>query len=476
MKTFQDFQAVGQNEQARMAFILDAITEHKASVMYRTAADADQYYRHLNPTIMRYEKLVRDVFGKEHIDTFAPNHKIPCRYYYYFINQTVMFLLSNGVSFSKPKTKEALGGSGFDMVVQELAIKAMNAGVAFGFLNVDHVEVMPFYGGPGEVSFVPLYDEENGALSAGIRYWQLDPDKPLRCTLFEMDGLTEYEKPKNGEMAVKQEKRPYKLKIGVSEASGMEILGGDNWTQLPVVPLWNTNKQSELIGGKSTLDSYDLMLSDLVNNVSEGNLIYWVIQNADGMNEADDQAFVERLKTIRVAHTNDNQQISPVTLEAPYQANEMSLERLRKQLFEDYMALDVQNIAGGAATATQIEAAYEPMNIKSGLLESQVTKFILGLLKLLGIDDAPTYQRDMIVNKAEEVQTVLQCASYLSDEYTLTKLLTILGDIDVAREVKKQRLIEDTERYTTKKKEAENKPTGSQDEEEQEEENNPEAE
>ena len=263
MKTFQDWQAANKTEQSCMSFILNAIGEHKASSAYLIAADADQYYRHLNPTIMRYEKLIHDVFGQEHIDTFAPNHKIPCRYYFYFVNQTVTYLLSNGIRFKNKKTKDALGGAAFDGVVMDLTTKALNAGVSFGFLNVDHVEVMPFYGGPGEVSFVPLYDEENGALTAGIRYWQLGENKPLRCTMFEVDGMTEYEKPKDGNMYVKSEKRPYKLKIRQSEASGIEIFGGDNWSTLPIVPLWNTNKQSELVGGKSTLDSYDLMLSDL---------------------------------------------------------------------------------------------------------------------------------------------------------------------------------------------------------------------
>lgn len=447
MKTYQDLLKVGESEQERIQFILAAIRDHESSEAYRIAADADQYYRHLNPTIMRYEKIVFDVFGRANIDAIAPNHKIPCRYYYYFINQTVMTLLSNGVTFSGKKTKDALGGASFDKVVQDMAVAAMNAGVAFGFLNVDHVEVIPLC---GEVSFVPLYDEENGALMAGIRYWQIAPNKPLRCTLFEVAGMTSYEKPKDGEMVKTKELRPYKIKVGKSEASGEEIFGGENWATLPVVPLFNTNKQSELVGGKNTLDSYDLMLSALVNNVSEGNMIYWLIQNADGMNDADDQAFIERLKTIHVAHASDNQTVSPVTVEAPFQANETSLERLRQQLFEDFMAFDSKNVADGAATATQIRAAYEAMNIKIGLLESQVTKFILGLLDLLGIDDAPTYQPDRIVNKEEEIGTTLQCAEYLPDEYMVKKLLTIMGDIDAVDEVMKQRLKEDVDRYKKK--------------------------
>lgn len=447
MLTFQDLQDVGSSERERMDFIQLAINQHESSNLVHMAADAELYYRHMNPTIMRAEKIMYDVLGRAKIDPTRANHKIPCRYYYYFVNQAVMYLLGNGISFKDEKTKDLLGGVMFDHVVQSIAIHAMNAGQAFGFLNVDHVEVLPVVGGNGEVSFVPLYDEENGALMAGIRYWKIDDNKPLRATLFEADGYTEYIKRKGEDMEPMTNKTPYKLKISVSEATGTEILSGENWATLPIVPMFNTNRQSELVGGKSTLDSYDLMLSQLVNNVDDGALLYWIIQNADGMNPADDQEFIDRLKTIHVAHTNDGQAITPQTIDVPFQASEASLERLRNQLFDDFMALDVKNIASGAATATQIEAAYEPMNIKSSLLEKQVTAFVMGLLKLIGVDDAPSYTRDTIVNKAEEVQTVLSAAAQLSDEYVTKKVLTILGDVDQIDEVWSQIISEDVGRF-----------------------------
>ena len=447
MKTYQDLLAVGEREADRMAFIQQVIQQHEGSELFRIAKDANLYFRGLNPTIMNAEKIMYDALGRAQLDPIAANHKIPCRYYYYFISQTVMYLLANGISFKDSKTKDKLGGAQFDHIVQMIAIKALNAGAAFGFLNVDHVEVLPICGTDGEVSFAPLYDEENGALMGGVRYWQIDNTKPLRATLFEPDGFTEYIKERSEDMKILYKKRPYKLKIGASDVSGEEILDGENWETLPIVPLFNVNRQSELVGRKATLDAYDLMLSQLVNNVSDGALIYWIIQNADGMNAADDQAFLDRLKTIHVAHTDDGQSITPQQVDVPFQASETSLERLRGQLFDDFMALDVKNIASGAATATQIEAAYEPMNIKASMLETCVTTFVKGLLKLLGVDDDPSYQRDTIVNKNEEIQNILQSADYLSDEYMTKKLLTILGDIDAVEEVMKQRLKEDVDRY-----------------------------
>lgn len=449
MKTYNDLVAVGESESARTDFIRQAINEHKTSGLYRTARDAEMYYRHLNPTIMRAQKVVYDLLGRAQPDMYSANHKIPSRFYFYFITQAVQFLLGNGVSFNDESTKEKLGAD-FDNVIQQIATKALNGGVAFGFWNADHVEVFSVAGGDDEPAFVPLYDEENGALRSGIRYWQITPDKPLRATLYEEDGYTEYIQRKGADMLVLQEKRDYLQVVEQAEVTGTMIYNGGNYKGFPIVPLFNVNKQSEIVGTRETLDSYDLMLSTMINNVDEGNLIYWIIKNADGMTDLDDVKFIQRLKTIHVAHADSDEggaEVEDHKIEAPFQANETALERLRSQLFDDFMALDVKSIAGGAVTATQIKAAYEPLNQKTDLFEYQVTDFISRLLALVGIDDKPTYTRSMIVNKSEEVQNVLSAAEYLSEDYITKKVLEVMGDIDKADEVIANRINEDMSRF-----------------------------
>ena len=448
MKTYQDLINVGMDEEDRMNFLMKVISDHMNSEGYRIAADADLYYRHMNPTIMRAQKIVYNLLGQAVRDDYSANNKIPCRYYFYFITQAVQFLLGNGISFNEEATAKKLG-TGFDRAVQRIATKAMNGGVAYGFWNVDHLEVFGISGTDGEPAFAPLYDEENGALRAGVRYWQVDNTKPLRLTLYEEDGFTEYIKRKNEEMQVLQEKRDYIQIIEKSEISGTTIYNGGNYPGFPIVPLFNVNKQSELVGNKETIDAYDLMASALVNNVDEGNLIYWVLKNCGGMDDLDDAKFVERLKTLHVAHADgdDGSQIEAHTIEAPFAANETALERLRSQLFDDFMALDVKEIAGGATTATQIEAAYEPLNAKADLFEFQVTEFIEGILRLLNIDDVPTYTRSMIVNQTEMIQNVLSAAASLSEEYVTKKILEVLGDADKIEDVLAQKVDEDMGRY-----------------------------
>lgn len=448
MKTYQDLVKLGEDEGARKDFILQVINEHKSSAGYHTAADAELYYRHLNPTIMRAQKIVYNLLGQAVPDVWSANNKIPSRYYFYFVTQGVQFLLGNGVSFGDDKTKEKLGDN-FDSVVQKAATAAMNGGVSFGFWNNDHLEQFSV------LEFAPLYDEEDGALKAGVRFWQVDPSKPLRATLYEMDGLTEYIKRKSEDITVMQEKRAYVQIVASSEASGTEILDGKNYPGFPIVPLFNINRQSELVGSRETLDAYDLMASALVNNIDDANLIYWVIRNAGGMDDIDDQKFVQRLKTIHVAHLEGDEEVDQHQVEVPFQASEVALARLRSQLFDDFMALDVKEIAAGAVTATQIKAAYEPLNAKTDLFEYQVTEFIRGILELIGIDDMPSYTRSMIVNQQEAIQNVVQAAAYLSADYVTSKIMETLGDIDKVDEVIGQRTLEDMSRFSSMPEEME---------------------
>lgn len=77
--------------------------------------------------------------------------------------------------------------------------------------------------------FVPLHDEEDGALKAGIRFWQIAPDKPLRMTLYELDGYPEYIRRKSKNIEVLKPKRMYKLAVRGNDINSTEIYDGENY-------------------------------------------------------------------------------------------------------------------------------------------------------------------------------------------------------------------------------------------------------
>ena len=436
MKTYQDFLKVGENEQDRMRFIKACIEEHKSSPEYKTALDAEMYDKQRNVTITQYQKLLYTIAGETVPDNYSANYKLCSNFFNRLTTQRNQFLLGNGVSFGKPDTKERLGKM-FDQKMIELGHDAQKGGVSFGFWNLDHLEVFSL------TEFKPLYDEENGALMVGIRFWQIDDSKPLRVTLYEPEGVTDYIYDKEHPTGMIMEdgaRRSYKnIKKGTA-VDGTYIYDGENYESLPIIPLFNVQKQSDLVGMRPNVDCYDLIMSGFADQIDEASLFFWTVSNCGAMDEADLVKFKEQMSRIKVGMVEDRgAQLEAHTVEAPYASREAILERLRSEIYEDYMALDTKNIASGATTATQIEASYEPLNSKTDEYESQVTTFILNLLSLVGIDDKPTFTRSMIVNRNEEIQIVLQSAQYLPEEYITQKILTILGDADALEEVRLQK-------------------------------------
>ena len=440
--TYNDLLEIGENERDRMEFVLDAIREHKGSDLYKTAYDAELYYKHQNPTIMRFQKFVYNQFGQKVPDIWSPNNKIASNWYNYFTTQAVSYLLGNGVTFKNESNKDKLGKD-FDKKVQDIATHAKNGGVAFGFWNLDHLECFDL------TEFVPIYDEDDGGLKAGIRFWQIDDSKPLRATLYELDGYTDYIKRNGEDVSILHEKRAYTQIVRKNAIEGETILDGAPPAGFPIVPLWNINRQSDIVGNRGTIDAYDLMVSGLINNVSDGEFIYWILKNCGGMNEADDAKFIEQLKLTRVAHADgdDGASVEAHNVNVEFQATAEALDRLTNQLYVDFMALKVQDVSAGSVTATQIQAAYEPINQKTDQFEYQVTEFINGILALAGIDDEPTYTRSQMSNQSETLEMVLQAAEYLDDEYVTKKILTLLGDAGKAKEVLKRKDAEAADRY-----------------------------
>ena len=442
MKTYNDLVAVGENEKERIDFIRQAINEHCSSERYKTAVDAELYYDGLNPTINRYEKIIYDMQGRAHTDMWTANHKLASRFFGMAVDQEVSYLLGNGITFAEESTKKKLCPD-FDQEVMDAARNAKIAGVSFGFWDVEHLRVFSLQ------EFVPLYDEENGALKAGIRFWQVAPDKPLRATLYEMDGFTEYFQPKNKDMEIMQAKRRYKRIVRTAEVGVTEIYDGENYEGFPIVPLKNNRHSlSEICGKRNTIDALDLASSNMVNNVDEGNLIYWVLSNCNGMDDLDDAKFIERLKTTHVAHADgdDGAKVTPQTIEAPYDGTNATIDMLKRKLYEDFQCFDAAAVSAGNQTATAIKASYVPLDLKTDKFESEVTRFIVEILRLAGIDDTPSYTRNQIINKTEETQSLLMGAQYYDDEYITKKLLTINGDIDQYEDMMKRKAAEEIDR------------------------------
>jgi SPP1 family phage portal protein len=441
MVTYNDLVAIGDNEALRMQFVRSAINSFKGSKMYKTAYKATQYDKRENTTIREYQKLLYTITGRAVPDNYSANYKIGSGFFHRFILQEVQYLLGKGAQWQQKTTADKLGAD-FDIRLQELAKLALIGGTAFGFFNYDHLETFSL------LEFVPLYHEENGALMAGIRFWQVDDNKPLRATLYEVDGITDYLWD-GSDGTILKEKRPYITVTKSTAADGVFIYDGLNYDGFPIVPLFaNGYKQSELTGLQEQIDCYDLVKSGFADDIDDASQIYWTIQNAGGMDEIDLAEFVQRMRTVKAAVVSDDgAQAESHTIEVPFNSREALLNRIEKDLYKDAMAFNPESVASGAVTATQIKAAYELLNSKCDDFEYQVHDFLQSLLKIAGIEDKAVFNRSVLINTQESIQTIISAATYLDTDYITTKILGYLGDGDQADEMLRKMSSEEMSRF-----------------------------
>lgn len=446
--TYQDFEA----REGTAEFVRAAINAHKASDAYRTAVDADAYDRQENVTIGRYARILYRMTttvdpetgekrsGVAQTDDFGvSNNRIASNFFNRLNTQRVQYSLGNGVSFVQPdeigqpdEAKEALGEDA-DHRISEAAHCALIHGTSFLFLDIDRLHVFKF------TEFAPLYDEHDGRLRAGIRFWQLAENKPMTAVLYTEDGYSEWREDgdrrlrpyDNGEFAEEEVVHAYKESVAYLQAEdSTTILGGENYGALPIVPMWaSRRKQSTLVGMRSSIDAYDLIKSGFANDVHDCATVYWIVKNAGGMTQADLQEFLDRLKIEHIAKVDgiEGAEAVPYTQEVPYQARQALLKELRDGIYEDFGALDVHAVSAGA-TNDHIDAAYQPMDENASEFEYWVGECIAQVLRLLGIEDRPVFLRNRISNQKEQVEMVVQEAQWLDAATVLRKLPNIKPD------------------------------------------------
>lgn len=440
MLTYQDYltETQGKSLDALVSFLRKAINEHRSDPMVKIAQIADTYDAQLNETIINYSKLFYTFNGRPVVDTTASNNKLASNFFHRLNVQRNTYLLGNGVTFTKPETKDKLGAN-FDTAFKKAGYNALIHGLTFVFWNYDRLFNFKL------AEFVPLWDEADSSLRAGIRYWQLDANKPLNVVLYEEDGYTKFVENKDKQLVQVEQKHSYITRIMHTELDGDVIVGEFNYSYLPIIPFWGTpSHQSTLVGMRANIDAYDLIKSGFANDLDDCAQAYWLLSNASGMDDVDLQQFRDRLKLAHIAKVDRDQTVTPFTQEVPFTARETLLTRIKSDLYEDFGALDVHTVAAGA-TNDHIDAAYQPLDEEADDYEYQCTECIQQILGLQGIEDDPIYKRNRISNHMEQVQMLMMEAPYLDEETLISKLPNIT--VDEVKEIMKRKDSEDMDRF-----------------------------
>jgi hypothetical protein len=421
MLTYNDLLSK-QTDQERIEFIQQAIRERVNSVDYRTAEKAMAYYNGENPDIAAFEKYVYDLKGIAHRDYISANSKIRNGYYPLIIDEAVSHLLANGIGFEHEQNKEKLG-KGFDDTMKKIYREALVCGVSYGFYDGEKTIHIPY------LQFCPVLDDYSGRLRAGIYWTQIDDKKPLTVYFYEQDGFTIYVQEYGEEMKIVEEKQRYVVDYRKNEAEGKYYFKDASSSYLPIYPLYNLTGKSNIIGSLEILIAIDLMASQLVNNVSQAELVYWVLKNYGGMDDIADANFIVNLIKSHVIHVEDDGDATPHQITVPFEANDAAYARLKAMLFENLRGVNHEVMDAGNLTATAINSAYSRLRNFSGLIESNVFDFLRGLLAIAGIDEDETFtvEYNETINTTEAINNTIASAPLLGDTATTERLALLNG-------------------------------------------------
>lgn len=427
MITYQDF----EQAENKAKWIGQAIATYMRSDKYKTALDADEYEAERNVTINEYVKKIYDITGVAVVDPTATNSRIASNYFHRLNTDRCQYSLGNGISFNSENDagiKEQLGNE-FDTKLQQAVYYSLIHGESYLFADLEAYHVFPM------TQFLPLYDEYTGKLRAGVRFWSLEwRRRPIQAVLYEEDGYTKYQTaPKKyglGALEEVEKKRPYKQTVATSDADGEEVVGGSNYGDLPIIPIYaGKAKQSTLVGMRAKIDAYDMIHSGFANDLQDCAQVYWLINNAMGMDENDIAKLRDRLIYQHMAVVDEsNSSMTAYTQEIPYQARKECLASLRSSMYEDFGVLDVHTVAAGA-TNDHIDAAYQPMDEEADDFEYHIIEAVMQIEKIKGMEPVvPVFKRNRISNQKEQTEMVMLAAQYLDDETILAKLPFVTVD------------------------------------------------
>lgn len=308
-------------------------------------------------------------------------------------------MLGNGVTLDEA-IKSKLGAK-FDKDLQRAGMQALVDAVNWGFWDVNRLKVFR------ATEFCPLLDEMTSNLKVGIRFFQLDENKPMYIELYELDGITKYkQESESGKLEVIAQKQAYKVKVFADNVSEI-VTDTENYPEIPIFPLWgNELHQSEFTSGfRSLVDAFDAINSDLADGITQIEGVYWVLKNFGGDKVSE---LIEEIQELKAVYTDRSDSgAEPSVIEVPHQTKQVALELLEKQMYDDYMALDIKALTGGSLTNVAINVAKTDFDLKCDIFEWQCADFVENILRLIGVTDPVIeFKRRSITNDTEKIQNI----------------------------------------------------------------------
>lgn len=368
-------------------FIEKAITGHDVISLNNN----ELLFKSENPELTSL-KIQVHIEGESPID-LTPKRKKYSGFAKIIVNHGVSRLWDNPVQLDDNFDKKVLGEY-FDEDVKEYARWAAIHGVSWVYYNNGNPLMFK------ATEFIPLLDEWDSSIQAGIRFWQLgtgDSDAPMFIQLYEMDGITMWKKMGDEMVPIDADRNPVSAPVQMPYSQDVVTFpAGAQFTQasprkadiFPIVPYYfNPQRASEFSRDVKEAITYyeikDTVYSD--TSIREPNVRYTISGyggDAKAMRQMVEKS--QKLGFIADRRLEGDARVDVQAFEPPYLSHREALEQAETAIFMWAQFTNPKVLMTGGVTAKAIALALQREDAKMVGVEGCARRFMRGFLTVAG--------------------------------------------------------------------------------------------
>ena len=352
----------------------------------------EDYYRQKNTAIMDRIKLVPTETGGFVADPYKANHKLPSGYLRVLIDQKVSYSLNDRMTSDGEYVASVLGDS-WKKDIQRVGRDASMKGFGVWQFWIDNGKVKRKRIPPEQI--IPVYNSEDELVQVVRQYSKNNNGKQIDIAeVWDSETVTRFECETGKDWIVAGFPEQH-IVTRTSYGSKTSEETGVSWGVVPFAIFKNNEYlDTDLSYIKNFIDSYDLVNSDFVNNLDDFQDSWWVLRNYDGQNLSEFFDMVKKYKAVKVS---DDGEARRETAEVPHEAKTVFLDRIKGDIYEYGMGVDVTGLAknGGQMTTVEIRSKYGNLDLKADKFEFEAEEFI---------NTALSFYNNSVVNGSGNVQ------------------------------------------------------------------------
>ncbi len=423
LANMQITQGIITNEQ----IIKELIQTHDTTDM----ETGDAYYHNKND--IKKRQIYYYLNEVKQVDKDATNHRIPHNFHKLLVDQKVSYLLGKPIviTATPPLYEQTLNerlDEKWDDVLQEIGKNASNKGVEYLHPYITPEGDFDYVVIPAEQA-IPIYETEyEKDLVYFLRYYPfiVNGRETARAEWWDKEQVTFYIRNGSGlfEMELPEEGKTN------PESHFYYNNSGYGWKAVPFIAFKNNEeKYGDLKYYKEIIDIYDLINSDVSNDLTDIQKLIYILKGYAGTSLDEFMHNIRRYKAIKV-DGGDGTGVDTLSATVQIEAIDSFLDRLEENIFLFGQGINMKSDKfGNSPSGIALKFLYSLLDLKSNIMARKfsfaIKNFTWFLTEYLALSNKGVYDnstvkitftKSMLINDKEMVEIGLQSKGIISDE------------------------------------------------------------